>query len=88
MTAPTGFDYTQSLLPAADATIQPMKGGGSEAANFYTAFIGGLSLNDFSITKSDKTVILTNKKAAQRNALTKATPQKGGYVLQRRGKGM
>jgi hypothetical protein len=85
MTAPSGYDYTQTLLPAAEASIQPMKGGGSEAADFFTAFIGGLKLEGYDIKNSEKTVTLSSKKLTQFYA---AQPKKGGYILQRRGKDM
>jgi hypothetical protein len=87
MTAPTGYDYTQTLLPASDATIQPMKGGGSEASDFYTAFIGGLKLEGYDIQNSEKTVTLSSKKLPQFYAAP-AKAKGGGYILQRRGKDM
>lgn len=61
MTAPAGFDYTQSLLPASDASIIPMKGGGSEATEFYTKFMETLSLDGYFISIKDGNVVLTSR---------------------------
>jgi hypothetical protein len=61
MTAPTGFDYTHSLLPAADASIIPMKGGGSEATDFYTKFVEILNLDGYFISIKDSNVTLTSR---------------------------
>ena len=58
---PQGFDYTKSLLPASDASIIPMKGGGSEAADFYTKFMEVLNLDSYNITSKFNEVIVTSR---------------------------
>jgi len=68
MSAPSGYDYQQSMLPAGQGAIQPMSGGGTQT--------GGADVNAFwqlllkSCSKAARDFTVENK------ALVKTTETK------------
>jgi hypothetical protein len=64
------------MLPAADASIIPMKGGGSEATDFYTKFAEVLNLDGYFISIKDGNITLTSRELTRFYRKTQAEKSK------------